>query len=582
MAAPKKNPMLMSVANPEAKVLAAKEVEPGQRGVQLAVLKKLAKDFEESKEDYGTPTCQNLVKFIQQQTKGKKCSYAEFLLKTAPGKKKALDVGIGPCNVYVSFAREYTVAELVSAVESFEAEQLARGLPLAFFYYVELTAADYNGKMPTLEQIKNVIKGCTSTILVISPWDFPSPLKNLRCLYETGITIKEKKPLAIVAPPAQLKRFEMALSGNGKGTAETVNKLCTPQKPSAEGDDDEKELTTAMTSPPFKTIAGVQRKIGSVIKEWAVVTAPTAMKKRQLALKSSGKKGEEMQIERLTLASDVLQCGQFLLVESKPKEALHCFGQSANTFRAFKGPTDIGTFTAEKGLAEAYLRLGDLPKAGALLDNIVKSLSGMGQGSGGSGSELFEESQLLLVAVKMGTKKLEEAYRLLNAVYEARKKRVENPEDPPDSFLKVQMQLAKLKMQMGKADEGAEMFDSYIKCIRKTRGDDHPATYNATLSFGNLLMKAKMFKDAEVQIRSSLEVRLKVQGKLHPEVLTTQRLLATLLLQEGKLDEAKKLFEANLAACKEAGEKNMKKAASQEPLAEKGLAAAVAALKGKK
>merc|ERR1711933_708142 len=103
------------------------------------------------------------------------------------------------------------------------------------------------------------------------------------------------------------------------------------------------------------------------------------MKKRQMAVMKSGKKPEEMKTERLTLAGDVLQCGQFLLVQKQPKVALECFSQSANTFRNFRGAQDIGTFTAEKGLAESYLRLGDLPKAGALLDNIIKSLSGMGQ-----------------------------------------------------------------------------------------------------------------------------------------------------------------------------------------------------------
>lgn len=164
------------------------------RGVNIQALRDLLKATS------GKPVGEELVKkLIKPMTDKWKCSYADILPKEQRGR----------VNIFVSHAWRYPFNLLVSAVEEFERSNTTLKRP--FTYFVDYCAINQHSPMADLENLKSCIQECQATVLVLSPWSDPIPLKRSWCIYEIMHTIlSEKTQLEVVLPPKEAQKLRQS------------------------------------------------------------------------------------------------------------------------------------------------------------------------------------------------------------------------------------------------------------------------------------------------------------------------------------------------------------------------------------
>jgi len=162
------------------------------RGVSIQALRDLLKATT------GKPVGEDLVKkLIKPMTDQWKCSYADILPKEQRGK----------VNIFVSHAWRYPFNLLVSALEEFERSNTTLKRP--FSYFVDYCAINQHSPGADFPNLKSCIQESQATVLVLSPWSDPIPLKRSWCIYEIMHTIlSETTRLEVVLPPKEAKKLQ--------------------------------------------------------------------------------------------------------------------------------------------------------------------------------------------------------------------------------------------------------------------------------------------------------------------------------------------------------------------------------------
>jgi len=175
------------------------EEKPGlthvsERGVTIEALRGLLKAA------IGKPVGEELVKkVVKPMTTKWKCSYADLLPKEQRGK----------VNIFVSHAWRYPFSLLVSALEEFEHSNSTLTRP--FMYFVDYCSINQHSPGTDLPNLKSCIHNSQATVLVLSPWSDPIPLKRSWCIYEIMHTIlSEATRLEVVLPAREKKKLRQS------------------------------------------------------------------------------------------------------------------------------------------------------------------------------------------------------------------------------------------------------------------------------------------------------------------------------------------------------------------------------------
>lgn len=162
-----------------------------ERGVTIEALRGLLQAAT------GKPVGEELVKKVVKPITTKwRCSYADLLPKEQRGK----------VNIFVSHAWRYPFRLLVAALEEFERSNSTLTRP--FIYFVDYCSINQHSPMADLQNLKSCIRNSQATVLVLSPWSDPIPLKRSWCIYEIMHTIlSEATRLEVVLPPREKKKL---------------------------------------------------------------------------------------------------------------------------------------------------------------------------------------------------------------------------------------------------------------------------------------------------------------------------------------------------------------------------------------
>jgi len=160
------------------------------RGVTLQAIRNMVD------EAGGNPEGRELVdKFIIPRTAKQNCSWAELLPRNQ----------CGTVNIFVCHAWKYPVKKLVSALEEFERTTT---LKPPFFYFLDYCTVNQHNVNKDLQNNWNCIQSCKATVLVLSPWSDPIPLKRCWCILEIMQTIlADETQLEVVLPSAETEEL---------------------------------------------------------------------------------------------------------------------------------------------------------------------------------------------------------------------------------------------------------------------------------------------------------------------------------------------------------------------------------------
>jgi len=162
-----------------------------ERGVSLQAIRHMLNEVE------GNPEGQELVdKLVKPRTAEEKCSWADLLPPNQSGK----------VNIFVSHAWKYPLETLVSALEEFENTNTTLERP--FRYFLDYCTVNQHSPVQDLQNITSCIQSCKATVLVLSPWSDPIPLKRSWCIYEIMQSIlSENTQLEVVLPSAEAQEL---------------------------------------------------------------------------------------------------------------------------------------------------------------------------------------------------------------------------------------------------------------------------------------------------------------------------------------------------------------------------------------
>jgi len=142
--------------------------------------------------------------FVKPETISSRCSYSEMLSKVPATTQ------VGVCDVFVSHSWSNDFSDLVAAIESYEN---TRGADRQLFYFIDYFCINQHEPVPDLDFLEDMIKP-TDFLLVMSPWNNPTPLTRAWCLLEISTALKFDCKIDVLFPPGEQIAFVNAITAD--------------------------------------------------------------------------------------------------------------------------------------------------------------------------------------------------------------------------------------------------------------------------------------------------------------------------------------------------------------------------------
>jgi hypothetical protein len=135
---------------------------------------------------------------------------------------------VGKPTHFLSHAWLYKILNVVGALEEFEASQ-PEGSPEVFWWF-DCFAIDEHATQALPQEwwsttFKEAIQMMGHTVMLLSPWDAPTPLRRAWCLWELHCTVETNSEFSICLGPADKKAFEAALLADSGAVLKALSKV---------------------------------------------------------------------------------------------------------------------------------------------------------------------------------------------------------------------------------------------------------------------------------------------------------------------------------------------------------------------
>jgi len=238
------------------------------RGVSLNVLKDLAKEFDQIKNEpidvkiYGTekPSYGEILvnRVIKQKTKEDELSYAELMMRSRSEE-------IFNCNAYISHSWDIDFSETVRAVEKFEEERTSN---MKLFYFCDFVSINHWLIRSTDEvhELRSLIGDVREMVVVLSPWDNPTFFHRTWFIFEIAQAIKLKTHLSIVLPPSEYKPLKTQIRKDFGRILKAINGI--DSKTAKASENSTMEYLQQIIENELGGFSACTRQVGSRLKRW--------------------------------------------------------------------------------------------------------------------------------------------------------------------------------------------------------------------------------------------------------------------------------------------------------------------------
>eukprot|EP00750_Incisomonas_marina_P002812 INCI1270.1.p1 GENE.INCI1270.1~~INCI1270.1.p1 ORF type:complete len:883 (-),score=166.74 INCI1270.1:880-3528(-) len=584
-----------------------------RRGVTFSALEYFARTHAEVL-TAETTTKQVVESIIVPETKELASSYVQFLAQpTLQPRTQGVvndvsamdssDFTTGPADFFVSHAWSYFFLDLLATLRQHhqQEQQLPHGRRRRF-YWLDIFAVNQHNifDCSELPMLETVVAESQEVLVVLSPWQHPTALTRIWCLFEIFTAMTHKTPVAVVVPPREVPAFEEALANDFSSIRA---KLCDIDSAKAQATNplDLKRIQAQIQA----TIGcnGLNVLVKDRMRSWLLETVERKLCALPLAVSSasssdvaenSPRSGEE-ELRRIDWLHSV---AGFLGEFGKLERAADLYSNVIKRRQQLLGDGHASTIAAAVDLGFLLPKIQRAPEAVALLKKQAtllvnqissleaqpssvsapakrtrfpsgrKVLAGARQShltdsqTGGSCDALIRQSwqadgeevtftdeiaclrkTLLLVennvAMALGTlpASRDEALKLYEHVLQSRT-RFHGTGNNADSIATMN-NMAWLLARMGRQTEAEPLFRKVFAFRGRRRGDGHPSTLNAGQNLGETLFRMGRLQEAETLLKHVASGKIENMGVDNTSTLKAIVVLAQCLESSNKIDEAR-------------------------------------------
>eukprot|EP00300_Choanocystis_sp_HF-7_P017298 c19690_g2_i1.p1 GENE.c19690_g2_i1~~c19690_g2_i1.p1 ORF type:complete len:649 (+),score=143.81 c19690_g2_i1:224-1948(+) len=360
--------------------------------------------------------------------------------------------------------------------------------------------------------IKPVIQDCNRTIMILTPWDDPIPLKRSWCLFELFVTIQLGAKFEVALPPDEHDRLLVELSDRYDVFENMLARVDVQHSKASIETDQERILEDVRETVGFAKLNGL---VFDEMRKWVISVAKLDYTK---TLKEFGDDHPSTiaAINRLA----ILSFNQGKLTDAE-KYCTMCL----NARRKTLGERDPDTLACVNNLAEVHRAQGQYDRAEALY---AESLELMYQVLGGTHPDTLNTLNNV-ATLYANQNKLSEAAALYQLCFEQRSL-VLGENDP--STLVPMSNLADLYRRQGNYQEAQELADRCLNKMTIVLGDNHPSTLSCMNNLGLLHDIQDHVEEAKSLYERCLAKKQEVLGSKHPSTLMSANNLAGFYLNQ--------------------------------------------------
>mmetsp|Transcript_20182 Transcript_20182/g.34036 ORF Transcript_20182/g.34036 Transcript_20182/m.34036 type:complete len:875 (+) Transcript_20182:68-2692(+) len=488
---------------------------------------------------------------IANQTKYSKCSFIVWCLAKGYSEDKNGRPLFAPVTTFVSHAWKGSFVSLKNSItehcklQTTSNDSGSSEAPPAFFLDIFVV----NQHTPPWKEtpvvgmdyaLKQPIELSLKTLLVMSPFEDPVPLKRAWCIYEICNTKRLGATLNITMPEEEHKRFIDALTLGEFDFNDWITNIDIEK--AGAFDPNDKQMIMNLVSQSPGAAAGLNRTVVMALCEWLSTQGYLALERIPEKERGSSKliknlanviwrQGKPDEAE--TLYEEMVKCRREAFGDNDERtlDGLHIWGR----FQRAKGQWDMAqkvleetvagrkalfgtghedTLTSQMELAEVYRGMDQLDKADELIREIVKGWRVVMASLDARSIEdttkrtkqqihfihvNFLESLKVSAAVMMQKGQASRSdVEIKNVLDELLKGRVQLFGERNPATLDVVVLEAQHKLAMNEpvTDAQVEAMTNTSHVLRSTLGNTHPRTLNCICILSQML-KVQMSKDSE-------------------------------------------------------------------------------------
>ncbi|KAK3236481.1 hypothetical protein CYMTET_53368 [Cymbomonas tetramitiformis] len=449
-------------------------------------------------------------------------SYTELL--------KSRGEPVAKATVFVSHAWRYPFCDLLDVVLSLEKTELK---PEEVWVWLDVFCVNQHVVAERTfswwsTTFREAVRDIGRTLVVLAPFDNPTPLTRAWCLFEIFSTVDTGAELELRLSSDEELAFAKALRAGEFDFNQWVSKVNLERAEAYNPADREQILQVVESSVG---ITALNTKVLAVLTQWLTVQA-RGLQTTQLQRSKS---------RRLSSGTTLLELGKLYQQQGDFPKAVDMYRAALEHLCSQHGQAHPGTLAVMLRLADLLKEQSKLDEAEALCRKAMQAyedLEGAAVGGGDHAQGMLEcVNQLAIVLKKQG--KLSEAEPLYRQAL-AGMIVMHGREDI--LTIKFIQDLAHLLKKQGKLDEARELYRETLEGRRALLGDEHPDTLSTLSTLSNLLKDQGDFEQAELLYYAALEGRRAKLGDRHPSTLRSLNHLAELFLRQGRLSEAGELF----------------------------------------
>jgi len=535
-----------------------------RKGISLRAIAWLADLADENKKQsvaaQGTPdssdlaTTQDVCDAILKVTAAQKCSWVQWIASSSPDALKDIGLShkdVGAATVFVSHAWRYTFREtMLSAVESLQGQRDSEEDPHnKEYYWIDVATVNqhYAGSYPQDWWSNTFATGIGvigKTLLVLSPWNDPIPLKRSWCLWEILNSCEENIKFDIVIPPNEKKAFAQSLVAKWSQVVETMTRVDI-ENAQAWRPDDQIMIANAVraTSGGF---TGLNTRVKDMLRTWLADAGCEQISLREIK-QEEGVHWERADDEALAVLRQ--QVGRLLMEQGKAELAESYLRKSVETVRKLTGEDSERFAKACHFLTWALRQQGKVKEAAEVAEKSHAIMLKM-KGPKDPDTEA-SEMNLWMLRADVCTRNVRLPPHMISIEDKAEAKNMlKNLEDL------MSAKVEDYKKRYGDANEKTLSASNNLSSIRSSRGDKsglaahyrqslnkmkasptrfgpkNPAIFGTMSNLALALDDSKEgYEEAENLLRAGFKGFKEILGQEHPDTLTAMSNLAQHLVK---------------------------------------------------
>lgn len=448
-------------------------------------------------------------RFVKPKTQRLSASYCDLL-------KSQNHTGVGTAVVYISHSWSLAFLDVVDSLDC----HYGRTSDIVVWFDLFCYNQHHSGST-SFEHWSSLIKSANvvfkNTLVVLSPWQNPTPLSRAWCVYEICSAIENKCSLEIALSKSEEDSFVETIRNDFESFDEIAVTIDARSVYSTHATDKTRVLDEVQKSVG---LTAINRVVCDLLREWTIRT----MKK---AVVEEVDQDSKLDL-KITLGALLRNSGRYAEAEPLLKESLEAMQRDL-------GPEHPDTLAAMNNLASIYESEGRYEAAEPLLVNCL-AISNRVLGPDdpitmtvtSSLADVYSSQQKYVEAEPLYIECLRASVEMLGAEH-------------PDT-LTSKNNLAYLYVCQGKFDEAEPILTSCLDERSRELGPDHPDTLASMHNLAYLYKSQKKYASAEPLYQRCLDMQRIKSGEEHPNTLSSMCGLASVYECQGKLDLAEPLY----------------------------------------